>query len=603
MLAGHNHRILEAAAEESIERIRQDHAKAPQRLKPLLAYIEEHLFDPSLDVNQLKRNCGVRDNSVPIQFHSAVGRPPHGYIEDRRMETACKLLSDSNLKIWQISELLGYSSIQVFSRAFSRWSGQRPTSYRKKARKRKEETGMDEKPMLEESLFAKKETLRKALAGELSIDEANKLIRRLREMYPAPDGEDAPSTASGYAPIIPPLEQTLAAPKPQPAPATEASSGADLWETKTRVEVLVGGDEISDTDAEQIWAELQKHTWQEQSMLVRDLRLTSPALFHLLRTRSRLLGREDPRRGVQAADLALKTLDVLESSDLSAEEMADLRAQGWAWLASARSLAGDRRGAEQGFQNAERFWEKGSEDKVIQGDVALFKASLRRDQREFEEAWNLLDEAKELYEEAERKDLIGAVLIAKATVKFEEGDAADAIPLLEDAMDLMDENADGFIRLSLFHNLVTAYAETGRYSQALELLPRTRQLSAQYGRSYHRIRLRWLEGIILRGRGQFEQAEPALTEAREAFTTINDTVSAALVCIDLAGLYLRQNRYEDVEKLATSMVPLFSALQQHRDAYVALQLFYRAAQERSVTNIIMDKARKALQQTQKKGLG
>ncbi len=135
MLAGHSHKLLEEAASESIDRIQLDRRKAPQRLKPLLAYIEEHLFNPTLDVNQLKRSCGVRDNSVPIQFHSAVGRPPHGYIEDRRLETACRLLADTNLKIWQISELLGYSSIQVFSRAFSRWSGQRPTLFRKKARR------------------------------------------------------------------------------------------------------------------------------------------------------------------------------------------------------------------------------------------------------------------------------------------------------------------------------------------------------------------------------------------------------------------------------------------------------------------------------------
>ena len=132
MLAGHTHRILEAAAADSIERIRRDHSKAPQRLKPLLAYIEEHLFDPSLDVNQLKRNCGVRDNSVPIQFHSAVGRPPHGYIEDRRLETACRLLGDSNLKIWQISELLGYSSISSFTTAFKSWYDMPPAEYRQK---------------------------------------------------------------------------------------------------------------------------------------------------------------------------------------------------------------------------------------------------------------------------------------------------------------------------------------------------------------------------------------------------------------------------------------------------------------------------------------
>ena len=135
MLTDHSYQLLKTAAVESLERIQLDRAKAPQRLKPLLAYIEEHLFDPTLDVNHLKRACGVRDNSVPIQFHSAVGRPPHGYIEDRRLETACRLLADTHLKIWQISELLGYSSIQVFSRAFSRWSGQRPTLFRKKARR------------------------------------------------------------------------------------------------------------------------------------------------------------------------------------------------------------------------------------------------------------------------------------------------------------------------------------------------------------------------------------------------------------------------------------------------------------------------------------
>ena len=120
MLTDHSQQLLASAAIESLERIRLDRARAPQRLKPLLAYIEDNLFDSTLDVNQLKRSCGVRDNSVPIQFHSAVGRPPHGYIEDRRLETACRLLADTNLKIWQISELLGYSSIQVFSRAFSR---------------------------------------------------------------------------------------------------------------------------------------------------------------------------------------------------------------------------------------------------------------------------------------------------------------------------------------------------------------------------------------------------------------------------------------------------------------------------------------------------
>ena len=212
MLAGHSHKLLEEAARESFERIRLDRRKAPQRLKPLLAYIEKNLFNPTLDVNQLKRSCGVRDNSVPIQFHSAVGRPPHGYIEDRRLETACRLLADTNLKIWQISELLGYSSIQVFSRAFSRWSGERPTLFRKKARRDPAMEGVGAAAgaggngkRFDRSLIAT-DSLRKALDGELPYEEAKTLMGRLEELYPKPsqraDG-GGPQTESVLANGVP----------------------------------------------------------------------------------------------------------------------------------------------------------------------------------------------------------------------------------------------------------------------------------------------------------------------------------------------------------------------------------------------------------------
>src|SRR5262245_34471395 len=107
------HTIFEAAAEETLPQWRQDRERSNKRIKPLLAYLEEHLFDPGLDVNQLKRACGIHDNSVPVQFHSALGLPPYAYIETRRMETACRLLRDHDLKVWQIANLLGYSSIQV----------------------------------------------------------------------------------------------------------------------------------------------------------------------------------------------------------------------------------------------------------------------------------------------------------------------------------------------------------------------------------------------------------------------------------------------------------------------------------------------------------
>lgn len=590
MLAGHMQRILETAASESLERIRRDQTTAPQRLKPLLAYIEENLFDPSLDVNQLKRNCGVRDNSVPIQFHSAVGRPPHGYIEDRRMETACRLLGESNLKIWQIAELLGYSSIQVFSRAFSRWSGQRPTAYRKKARQRSEE----ETPTLEESLAARTEKLRRALAGELAVEEANELITQLRQMYPEPDSPNGGISRASSS-------SRPASMSPQPMESSSALSGddeADLWETKTQLEILLHEAELDEDQQEEVWSILQRHSWREQSSLIRDLRVTSPSLFHLLRTRSRLVGRDDPRRGVQIADLALKSLDIIDTTALDRNELATLKMQGWAWLGFARTLAGDLRGASQAFTTADRFLELGGDDPSARADLALFRSTHLRSQGKFEDAMAVLDQAEADYQEA-GVDMTVTLLVSRATTRYEEGEPEKSIELLEEALDVVDQETDGYLRLSLYHNLVTCYAETGRYSQALQLLPTARKLSAQHGRGYNRVRLRWLEGLILRGRGQFDQAESALLEARESFIRFETPLMACLVSLDLAALFMRQGRWKELSRLSASLVPMFSALDAHREVIVSLKMLQKAIEEQNLSLVVIEQARRAIQQSQK----
>ena len=51
------------------------------------------------------------------------------------------------------------------------------------------------------------------------------------------------------------------------------------------------------------------------------------------------------------------------------------------------------------------------------------------------------------------------------------------------------------------------------------------------------------------------------------------------------------------------MAPLSGMLQNHREAIVALQMFQRAAEEQSVNNVVVEKARRALLQSQKKASG
>ena len=53
------------------------------------------------------------------------------YYSELKTKEAKKLIREKNYSINQISELLGYSSIHIFSRAFKKATGMAPTEYGK----------------------------------------------------------------------------------------------------------------------------------------------------------------------------------------------------------------------------------------------------------------------------------------------------------------------------------------------------------------------------------------------------------------------------------------------------------------------------------------
>ena len=63
---------------------------------------------------------------------------------------------------------------------------------------------------------------------------------------------------------------------------------------------------------------------------------------------------------------------------------------------------------------------------------------------------------------------------------------------------------------------------------------------------------------------------------------------AAIVSLDLAILYLRQERTADVRQLAEEILPVFQIQDVHREAVAAIALFQEAARQDQLT---LDKAR------------
>ncbi|MBR2653240.1 MAG: helix-turn-helix transcriptional regulator, partial [Lachnospiraceae bacterium] len=52
-----------------------------------------------------------------------------------RMQMACRLLLESNIPVYQISEIVGYQSLEHFNRTFKAQKGMPPSEYRRKNRK------------------------------------------------------------------------------------------------------------------------------------------------------------------------------------------------------------------------------------------------------------------------------------------------------------------------------------------------------------------------------------------------------------------------------------------------------------------------------------
>ena len=172
--------LRDAAAEKTLREVSRLASEAQPKIAAMLVYIRAHLFDRNLSVHQVRKACSLRDNSVALQFHNALGVPPARFIANCRLAVAERLLAESWLPVWQISELLGFSSIQVFSRSFFRVKKVRPRDFRQRTRMNVGPTEEGGKPVP----APEPDFLERALAGEADSAEVAELIGMLLKIYP-----------------------------------------------------------------------------------------------------------------------------------------------------------------------------------------------------------------------------------------------------------------------------------------------------------------------------------------------------------------------------------------------------------------------------------
>jgi tetratricopeptide (TPR) repeat protein len=327
---------------------------------------------------------------------------------------------------------------------------------------------------------------------------------------------------------------------------------------------------------------------RRRQLIRSEARFHALKLCELLEDRSREAWFNDPARAVELARLAVAIAIRLNPEHYGARIVEDARAHAWAYLGNAYRIASDLRRAEEALRTAREHHRRGDEDAFTEAQILSFTASLRNSQGRYEEAAGLLDRAIAIYRAGKDRHQEGKNLILKGMTFGYERRFKEAVRLIRRGLSRIDSVEEPWLQVSARHNLIWYLNESGSHQEALETLERTRRLYLELGRPTHLIRLRWVEGKIAGDLDRLAEAEAALRETRDAFVARGIGFDAALVSLDLAALYARQGRTEEVKRLASEMVPIFESRDVHREALAALLLFKEAAEAERVTLSLLD---------------
>lgn len=336
-------------------------------------------------------------------------------------------------------------------------------------------------------------------------------------------------------------------------------------------------------------SELESFSADEQILRVTcESRYAHPLIVERLVELSHTKRYKSPEEMLHLAELAHLTAEACTVEVTgSREQLFDLKARGWMQYANALRVCNRFNDADQAFSEANRCHNEGTRDPLLHARLFEQVASLRTYQGRYRQAIELAEEAGEVYRELEEKHSLASTMIQSAVASLYANEPEEAIGILNEAIPLIDQEKNPHLLLAACHNLVVSYVALDRPEQALSLYYETRGLYKDFEDDLILLRAGWQEGQLLRDLGHLEAAEAALLRARKGFVERNLSHEVALVSLDLAWVYVKLGRIEDLKQTVTQAIPIFQALRVGREAIAALlQLQHAEGQEQKALEII-----------------
>jgi tetratricopeptide (TPR) repeat protein len=281
-----------------------------------------------------------------------------------------------------------------------------------------------------------------------------------------------------------------------------------------------------------------------------------------------------------AARVAAQNLD---SQKYGATRIADIRARAWAELGNAYRLNDQFDSAEDAFARAEALLDEGTGDALLLARVLNLQASLRTDQRRLGAAIEMLDLVYRLYIEMGESHLAGRALLKKGINVRNDGRPEEAVALLEQGLAEIDPRRDPKLEATGVQALLDAMVDSGRHREAAQVLLGSNLRQSFAEDPLNLARLRWVEGKIFAGLGKLRRAERIFREVREGFLDRDQEYDAALVGLELAGVWLQQERAEEVRDLAQEILEVFEDLGIQSEAVKAIRYLNQACARSEAT--------------------
>lgn len=104
-------------------------SRLPKVIRDAIRYIEAHYYE-NITAKDVANHVDLSPSYFGVLFRQTTGSSPTAYIIDLRIRKAQQLLRESNYRVYEIAEMVGYENTFYFSRLFKKLVGCTPNEWR-----------------------------------------------------------------------------------------------------------------------------------------------------------------------------------------------------------------------------------------------------------------------------------------------------------------------------------------------------------------------------------------------------------------------------------------------------------------------------------------